>query len=235
MGIFDRWILAKAEKIQASKKEELKIETVTRSVAIEREKKLKSILIDFIEKQAEIKEAEGKIHLKSGDQTVLNYYGIPFDSTNGWDGGVSGLFRNFKEKITKPVTAKIEKVHVNRSFSYELVDRFMDGIKIDWYYPDRELVVIDSFVQWRKQAYSNPVIDIYGLYFEATFVLDDIDFKPVWGLNAYCFLPDTMEEYQITYDCWNEELRIQTEVDELGKKQNDLSERLRLIKSKLKR
>lgn len=240
MGIFDKWILAKAAKIKAEKDaaEKAKSDQAHREYAAKRELRnsAKTQLYALI--KTKIKEYDESVpcELQVGDRAILNYYSLRRSGNNGWDGGPGSLLSNIPvEERKAPIVVKITKIYVDQSLADELVDKFIDNATDDElrkYLTNETLDRVYAAKMLRTRGTSRQAIgDTFGLYRTAHFEYEG-SFKPRWGLNTDSFISDRYEEFQETFDIWSQEIELSQELNQAQEKINELLARKKIIMEK---
>jgi len=164
---------------------------------------------------AELKQIESAFdfipcRIKIGDKAIINKYELGGLCKNGWDGGPQALLTHLKE-IEFPVIVTIKDVYVDRSYAEELIERWLNKL-----YPTEiktlalsPTTIIPAYRRYHKSLEHRCFGDYLSVYRTATFNIDG-PFKPVWGLNTNCFIPEGTDEYRETYSLWSKELQVQT-------------------------
>jgi hypothetical protein len=165
--------------------------------------------------------------IKIGDKAIINKYELGGPCKNGWDGGPQALLTHLKE-IQFPVTVTIKDVYVDRSYAEELIERWLSKL-----YPTEiktlalsPTTIIPAYRRYHKSLEHRCFGDYLSVYRTATFNIDG-PFKPIWGLNTNCFIPEGTSEYLETYSLWSEELQVQ-------KLKKEAEEQLREVQDKVK-
>lgn len=237
MGIFNKWILAKAEKIKAkneaiarSEREKLHKEYVVRRDLIN---SVKSKLNSFIQDRAKEYDESFPCELQVGDRAIINYYSFRKSGNNGWDGGPGALLNNIpKEELTKPVIVKITKIYVDRSLADERIDKFINDSGEPALRNALEYQTLEKlYKNWCSKYRSSIIGDIFGLYRTAHFEYDG-SFKPNWGLNTDCFISDRYPEFQETFDIWQTELDLTAELAKINLAKAEVKSRIDLLQAK---
>ena len=179
-----------------------------------------------------MKEKEG-LRIKAGDEAVVNIYNLAKDSRNGWDGG-AGVYLDFIPKGSKlqGVKVKITEVYLDRSFTDELVDRFLNK------YTTQELkkityngsMVWQGFCDFTNKRAEGSMFGRFGFYWAAKFQTR-IPFQPKWGLNINSFFVKGEKGYDETLELVKLEdkrEKIQKEKDQIIQ---DLGTKMYQIKS----
>lgn len=238
MGILDKWVLKRAEKIQAADKAKREEQQRLYSERMEHSRKIRNeaneILRKFIDEKA--KELEKTpCHIEVGQTAILNIYSIGRNGNNGWDGGPRSLLNNLESKIKEPVTVKITDIYVDESLAEEIMDKYVDNHSQERL---EELLKTEALVKnyqvWleiRKKSQS--LGNEYGLYRTALFDTDD-EFKPKWGLNIDSFLPYGSKEYQETYNVWEQEIDLYRNKEMIDLRIKELEQQKREIDEKYK-
>jgi hypothetical protein len=238
MGILDKWVLKRAEKIQAADKakreeqERLYTERMEHSRKIRKESK--ETLEKFIDEKAEEFE-KTPCHIEVGQTAILNIYSIGRNGNNGWDGGPRSLLNNLKSKIKEPVTVKITEIYVDKSLAGEIMDKYLENNSQERLEQllKREALVGDYQVWLGIRKRSQSLGNEYGLYRTALFDTDD-EFKPKWGLNTDSFLPYGSKEYQETYNVWAQEIDLYRNKEIIDLRIKELEQQKREIDEKYK-
>lgn len=240
MGIFDKWILAKAERIKAEKAaiEKAAAEQHHREYTIRREliNSAKSKLYALIKKKSEEFSNAFPCELQIGDRAVLNHYSLRRTGNNGWDGGPGSLLSNIpKSELTKPVIVKITSVRVDCSLADERLDKFIDQVSEDFL---RKHMMNDSLEKqyefWITNGgrYKGAIIgDEFGFYWTAHFEYEG-SFKPRWGLNSNSFISDKFPEFEKTVEIWQEEIDLNRELELTKAKLSELTAKKELLSTK---
>jgi hypothetical protein len=241
MGILDKWVLKRAEKIQAAEKAKREEQQRLYSERMEHNRKIRNeateILRKFIDEKA--KELEKKpCHIEVGQTAILNIYSIGRNGNNGWDGGPRSLLHNIKSKIKEPVTVKITDIYVDESLAGEIMDKYLENHSQERLEQllKREALVGDYQVWLEIRKKRQSLGNEYGLYRTALFDTDD-EFKPKWGLNTDSFLPYGSKEYQETHNVWAQEIdlyrkkeMVDLKIKELEQQKRDIDEKYKGIK-----
>lgn len=175
------------------------------------------------------------LHIKVGDRVVVNKYELlSKHSGNGWDTGaraLCGMYYKFNEDHYGPIYAKITNIHVSDSYFWEQVDKFLENLGYNWmgyHNPprDEELLkyVGSRFKNWFDKRRMLSMSDNLGFYLDASFQLENVDFKPQWGLNVYSFLQVDSEEAKKTIDAWEMGKELYELRQEFNKKEAELKE-----------
>jgi hypothetical protein len=241
MGILDKWVLKRAEKIQAADKAKREEQQRLYSERMEHSRKIRNeaneILRKFIDEKAEEFE-KTPCHIEVGQTAILNIYSIGRNGNNGWDGGPRSLLNNLESKIKEPVTVKITEIYVDKSLAEEIMDKYLENHSQERLEEllKREALVGDYRVWLGIRKRSQSLGNGYGLYRTALFDTDG-EFKPKWGLNTDSFLPYGSKEYQETYDVWAREIdlyrnkeMIDLRIKELEQQKRDIDEKYKGIK-----
>ena len=243
MGIFDKLILARAEKIKAKQEATAKAERDRqhREYTARRELRnaVKTKLYALLQRKSKEYEENVPCELEVGDRAIINYYSLRRTGNNGWDGGPGSLLNNIPvEEKTKPVIVKITKIYVDPSLADDILDRFMDQMDEDSLRINLEKDSIEKFyIAWlnRTRGTKSIIGNLFGHYRTAHFDYDG-SFKPKWGLNVDSFISDRFQEFQETFDVWQQELeltlenrRIQEQIDELNAKKKIIMEKYHKI------
>lgn len=237
MGIFNKWILAKAERIKAkneaiarSEREQLHKEYVIRRDLIN---SVKSKLTAFI--QTKIKEYDETFpcELKVGDRAIINYYSFRRSGDNGWDGGPGALLNNIpKEELTKPIVVKITKIYVDASLADERIDSFINDSILWMLRSSLENQTLEKiYSTWCSKYRASIIEDIFGLYRTAHFEYDG-SFKPTWGLNTNSFISDRYPEFQETFDLWQTEIDLTAELAKINSAKAEVKSRIAILQAK---
>ena len=238
MGIFDKWILKRAEKLQAAEKAKRDEESKKANDKWEAYRKLKKDAYEAImelinEKAAEMEQTP--CHIEVGQTAILNIYSLGRNGNNGWDGGPRSLLNNLKS-IKEPVTVKITKIYVDTSLADEIMSKYLDNHSEERLRQLMERGAIKGDYQvWLgiRNRSNNKLGDEYGLYRTAHFDTDD-EFKPKWGLNVDSFLPFGSVEYQETYNVWSQEIDLYKNREMLDLRIKELEQQKREIDEKYK-
>jgi len=235
MDILDKWILAKAKRIEAAKKEkEDQVRKETERIK-ESLKSIKEILKRRIAKLAK-EFSETECHLSPGDKAILNVYHLGKNKINGWDGGPSSLLKNIPDnELTKPVIVTITEIYTDLSLAEERIDKFIDSldsndINIISKKDESAISAYEDFA--RKRHYDQTTGELYGIYRTAYFEYDG-SFKPKWGLGVYSFLKEGTAEYNKTNHIWKKELKLNSKISELSKQLKELDKEREKIKEEL--
>lgn len=245
MNFIDRLIISRANSIKQKeerKKAELKEkeqkDRESRLELLESEKLFRRGCVDKInielEKVIGVKMKEQKnLRIKAGDEAVVNIYNLAKDSRNGWDGG-AGVYLDFipKDNKLQGVKVKITEVYLDRSFTDELVDRFLDK------YTTQELKKITyngsmawhGFCEFTKGRAGDSMFGRFGFYWAAKFQTR-IPFQPKWGLNINSFFAKGEKGYDETIELVkleDKKEKIQKEKDQIIQ---DLGTKMYQIKS----
>lgn len=243
MGIFNNWILAKAEKITAKKKlldaQDAERRKLAWQKTVDTKQKIFAQLNEYVQTQVE-EFKKTPCDLKEGDEAILNIYCLGKDGYNGWDGGPNSLSGHMPEADRKnPIIIKVTSVVVDTSFANELIERFYTNHDTQVLETALENnMIVHYYTNWinnKRQSY-RPIGDITGLYWTVNFDTDS-SFKPKWGLNSNSFLAKGTPEFDLTLQIWSEEIelakeqrRIQEELDTLTKRKKEIQEKYRNIK-----
>lgn len=244
MGILDKWVLKRAEKIKSAEKAKQEEQERLYTERMEHSRKIRKEVKETLEKliDEKAKELENTpCHIEVGQTAILNIYSIGREGNNGWDGGPRSLLHNLKSKIKEPVTVKITDIYVDESLAGEIMDKYLENHSQERL---EELLKREDLVKhyqvWlgiRKKSQS--LGNEYGLYRTALFDTDD-EFKPKWGLNTDSFLPYGSKEYQETYNVWAQEIdlyrnkeMINLKIKELEQQKRDIDEKYKGIKYKV--
>ena len=201
MNFIDRLIVSRANSIK--QKEERRKSELKEKEQKDKEDRLELLESDrlFLRKcvdnintelekviEYKMKEQEG-LQIKAGDEAVVNIYNLAKDSRNGWDGG-AGVYSDFipKDNKLQGVKVKITEVYLDRSFTDELVDRFLNKYSV------QELkkmtyngsMAWQSFCDFTNRRGGNSIFGRFGFYWAAKFQTR-IPFQPKWGLNINSF------------------------------------------------
>jgi len=181
---------------------------------------------------AELKQIESAFdiipcRIKIGDKAIINKYELGGLCKNSWDGGPETLLTHLKD-IQFPVTVTIKNVYVDWSCAEELIERWLrklypTEIKLLALSPTR---IVPAYRRYHKSLDLRCFGDYLSMYRTATFDIEG-PFKPVWGLNTNCFIPEGTDEYRETYSLWSEELQLQ-------KLKKEAEDRLSEVKGKVK-
>lgn len=241
MGIFDKWILARAERIKSEK------EALDRA-AREREHRewntrreisntAKRKLYEFIKKKAQEFDETVPCDLKVGDTAIINYYSLRKTGNNGWDGGPGSLLNNIpREEKTKPVLVKITKIYVDQSLADDLIDKFIENQEIENLIVGLQRGSLEKdYTNWiskrRGDRHQQAIGDLFGLYRTAHFDYEG-SFKPKWGLNTDSFISDRFPEFHETFEVWQREINLRIEQVELEKQIAELNAKRKQIQEK---
>lgn len=238
MGILDKWILKRAEKIQAAEKAKIDEESKKAKDKWEAYRKLKKDASEAImelinEKAAEMEKAP--CHIEIGQTAILNIYSLGRNGNNGWDGGPRSLLNNLKS-VKEPVTVKITEIYVDTSLADVIMSKYLDNHSEERLRQLTERGAIKSDYQvWlgARNRSDNKLGDTYGLYRTAHFDTDD-EFKPKWGLNVDSFLPFGSAEYQEAYNVWAQEIDLYRNREMIDLKIKELEQQKREIDEKYK-
>lgn len=237
MGILDKWVLKRAEKIKSDEKAKQEEQERLYTERMEHSRKIRKEVKETLEKLIDEKAKELEktpCHIEVGQTAILNIYSIGRDSNNGWDGGPRSLLNNLKTKIKEPVTVKITKIYVDRSLAEEIMDKYIDNQS---YERLQQLLLMkklqDDYQTWIGIRRKGSLGDNYGLYRTALFDTDD-EFKPKWGLNTDSFLPYGSKEYQETYNVWAQEIDLHRNKELLDLRIKELEQEKREIDEKYK-
>ena len=238
MGILDKWILKRAEKIQAAEKAKRGEESKKANDKWEAYRKLKKDASDAImelinEKAAEMEKTP--CHIGIGQTAILNIYSLGRNGNNSWDGGPRSLLNNL-ESVKEPVTVKITKIYVDTSLADEIMSKYLENNSEERLRQLTERGAIKRDYQvWlgARNRSNNKLGDAYGLYRTAHFDTDD-KFKPKWGLNVDSFLPFGSKEYQETYNVWAQEIDLYRNREMIDLKIKELEQEKRAIDEKYK-
>ena len=228
-NILDKW----AERRLKAKEVR---ETVVAQTAIE-EPDYEKIVEDIL--KAELDQIESAFDIipckiKIGDKAIINKYGLGGPCKNGWDGGPDTLLTHLKE-IEFPVTVTIKDVYVDRSYAEELIERWLRKL-----YPTEiktmalsPTTIIPAYRRYHKSLEHRCFRDYLSVYRTATFDIDG-PFKPVWGLNTNCFIPEGTVEYKETYSLWAEELQVQKLKKEAENRLNEVKDQVKDLENRVR-
>lgn len=185
-------------KIEAEKVEELDYEKIIRK---ELQKEL-----NYHASRLELESC----HIKVGDRCIINKYEIGRLCKNGWDGGPNALLNHIlPDEWTKPVTVTIKQIDIEWSYAEELIDHWINQMsqkEMKGLAQNPPLISI-YYLDYRKKLDLKPFKEYISLYKNALFEIEG-SFKPIWGLNVNCFLPEGTTEFDETYSLWAEEIQI---------------------------
>jgi len=227
--MLENFILRKAKKIEEKRKSaQEKASNDYREqyeIAKERSKKIKDVLYKSLD-EIESKMVIHPLYAKEGDRVILNRYNLKFSNCmNGWDGGPGCfLFSCGDEDRNRVIFALITRVYVDRSYSLEMIDRFVDRSDLNVL---EKLNCSQIESMFKKYIYDvNPdASETLGMYIGAKFV-PEAAFKPSWGLSITSFLPIGCDEAKVTQEIWEEEVRIKAQLDILNEDKKRLEKRL---------
>ena len=187
---------------------------------------------------AELKQIESAFDtipckIKVGDKAIINKYELGGPCKNGWDGGPEALLSKLKE-IEFPVTVTIKDVYVDRSYAEELIERWLSKL-----YPTEiktlalaPPTIIPAYLRHHKSLDLRCFGDYLSIYRTATFDIDG-SFKPVWGLNTNCFIPEGTSEYAETYSLWSEEIHVRKMKKEAEDRLNNVNDKIKDLESRV--
>ena len=206
MKILDNWALKRAEKINKQQQDIIVSKLELEAKQKEHSKNIRIIIESEIEKIAE-QYAKEPAHFKIGDRVILNKFDLKFSGVNGWDGGVDSLLNNIpKEEIENPVTVIIKDIHVDKSWTNEMIDKFFDNHAKEWVYEQVQTAnAWNVYIYWFNEYTKNR--NYYGLYKTALFYYKS-SFQPKWGLNINSFHAYGTNEYKKTWDLWEKEIEL---------------------------
>lgn len=230
--MLENFILRKAKKIEEKRKsaqEKIVKENRERyEIEKERSNKLKNILYKKLD-DVESKMVPSSLYARKGDRVILNKYEMKFSSCmNSWDGGPRCfLFSCGDEDRNRVIFALITRVYVDRSYSLEMIDRFVENSDTAALEKLSNTQAEYMFAKYISKV--NPdAAETLGMYFAAKFAPEAV-FKPSWSLNLSSFLPLSCDEAKVTQEIWEEEVRIKSQLAILREDQRKLEERQREI------
>lgn len=236
MGLFDKYILKRAAKINAAKEEALKKENEYR----QEQARLRSELIRSARQQIEVglnaainEFTKTACDISIGDRVVLNYYSFGKDGYNGWDAGPRSVLHHIEP--TGPVFAKVTGVEVSTSLTSELIDRWIDNCDASSFRSTVERgIAFSDFLRKTSQNRHNTqrLGNEIGLYWDVFFELEGYDFRPRWGLNSKSFLKQGTEEFEKTFRLWTDEINAKNMIAEKTKQLREIEEEIRTLKNK---
>ena len=229
MGIFDKFILARAEKIKQKQKDSQREAAMRLTFELEERKiivgQAKTQLNEFINTQAEIFSKTVTPKLVENDIAVLNRYELYDYRTNDWDGGPHTLLNILTpEERSRPVIVNITKVFLDKSLATERINQFIDDTETATLNSClEEGLVVRIYKQYCYRKFSTATFGgRYGLYYRATFNYDG-SVKPTWGLNTDSFISKRDPAFQETIDLWNMSSQIEKDSADLQIRRSNLA------------
>lgn len=235
MGIFDKWILARAKRIETERNEQQAAEQQKYYCEYAERLKIRAAAREQINTALEAEISEFKKtphHLEIGKPAILNVYSLSRDGYNGWDGGPSSLIQHCKF-IDEPIVVTILEVYVDTSLTHEMADRFLDA---DHSVAMKHWVEQGSagrmFIDWLKLQRKTRIYHGFGndvcLYWTAKFETSpSLNFQPKWGLNVDSFISQGEAQFNETWKVWRDEIElthlISKKKDELDAVRRDLA------------
>jgi len=241
MGLFNNWIIRRAEKIKDQEKAKREEEFTKESEKLVFYRKTRNqsreILYKLIDEKAEELE-KTQCHISEGQTAILNVYEMSRSGNNGWDGGPRSLTSNLKTRPKTPVTVKITKIYSDVSLAQEIADKYLDNRSSETLSVliERGNLVKDylNYLRIKRGGSEGSRLgDEMGLYKTAHFETDD-EFQPKWGLNVYSFLAYGTEEYKETYNIWARELEIESQIEELDRRKKEIENEKKELEEKCK-
>ena len=240
MGLFNNWILTRAEKIKAKQEAKQKAERDTQQKQYENNQKIVSQAKDILYRSLEpIIETLEKTpcHIKEGDVAILNRYCMVHPhAQNGWDGGPNTFINHCHEDDKNtPIKCDILSIHVDTSFAHEKIDKWIDNRS---YENLQNLIeantLVSSYQNWYKHFTPKDMLwkEHFGLYKTAMFKAHFTKFNPSWGLNVGSFLEINTPEAKETNEIWLEEISLDFAYKQLDDQIKKLKERKREIDEK---
>jgi hypothetical protein len=220
-----RFVQKEADRYK--KEEDAKIEESKKDY--ERAKKMKSLIRSYIVDRLNLEKVRYEEMypepFREGEVLILNRYGIGKESSNGWDCGAQGLLTCVdKEDRKSPIIVRVTKCSITTSFSYEVIDRFIDRVDLSMLYDrylNEEESAFRSFARYFNSYTSMPIPNHLGMYWDVYFETN-VKFQPKWGLNFQSFHRADSEEGKLTAQIWEEESAIENELVHIEERRRDL-------------